>query len=266
MKKIISFFIPSLCYFLVIFTNSFSYAQNSKNNSYLVPVGGGTTHNYLMKTFVDLSQKPNPMVLIIPYASEQKNTIITSEKSVAMFNRLGINNISSLDTADQKKAVKLIKKCDVIWMPGGSQLKLRKALEQANLTEAILKRYADGNFVIGGTSAGASDMSDIMMAGIKKDKTTGEYNPVISYGLKLWPEVIIDQHFSERKRLPRLRKAVEKNKNLLGIGIDESTGIIYDGAEKITVLGKGTVTFIRYNKAKDNMEETILKAGEIYHL
>lgn len=263
MKKIISFLIPPLCCFLAIFTNNFSYAQNGKNNSYLVPVGGGATDNDLMTTIIGLSKKQTPTVLIIPYASEEKNIPAAIEKSTAMFKRIGVTDIANLDVAEPQKAIELINGCDMIWMPGGSQLRLRKALEKGNLVDEILKRYKKGNIVIGGTSAGASIMSDVMMASSNKDKETGELSPVISYGLKLWPEVIIDQHFSERKRLGRLKKAVEKHPNLLGIGIDESTGVIYSNERKITVLGKGTVTFIS-KKEGEGIKTTVLKDGESY--
>lgn len=263
MKKIIPFLIPSLCCFLAIFTNSFSYAQNGKNNSYLVPVGGGPTDNDFMTAVVGLSKKQNPTVLIIPYASDEKNITTTIEKSTAMFKKIGIMNIAALDTTDPKKAIELITACDMIWMPGGSQTRMRKALEKGNLADEILKRYKKGNIVIGGTSAGASIMSDVMMASSNKDKATGELTPVISYGLKLWPEVIIDQHFSQRKRLNRLKIAIEKHPNLLGIGIDESTCVVYHNDKKIDVLGKGTVTFIN-RKNNEEPKITVLKAGDSY--
>lgn len=180
-----------------------------------------------------------------------------------LFKKIGITKITILDISAPQKAVELINACNMIWMPGGSQTRMRKALEKANLADEILKRYKKGNIVIGGTSAGASIMSDVMMASSNKDKATGELTPVISYGLKLWPEVIIDQHFSQRKRLNRLKIAVEKHPNLLGIGIDESTCVVYHNDKKIDIIGEGTVTFI--NK-KDNEEPkiTVLKASESY--
>ncbi len=255
--------------FFCFLTEIPSYAQKAENNSFLVPVGGGTTNADVMKAFMSLSKKHNPVILIIPYATDEKNTASSVDRSTAMFTKMGFSNINSLDLSDKKRAIELVNNCDIIWMPGGSQLKLRKVLENANLTEAILKKYKAGNLVVGGTSAGASVMSDVMMAGNERDQETKLLNPVLSYGLKLWPEVIIDQHFSQRNRLGRLRKAIEKNKNLLGIGIDESTGVLYNNDGKITVVGKGTVTFIRTKKTADNKEEineTVLTSGQSYLL
>lgn len=102
-----------------------------------------------------------------------------------LFKKIGITKITILDISAPQKAVELINACNMIWMPGGSQTRMRKALEKANLADEILKRYKKGNIVIGGTSAGASIMSDVMMASSNKDKATGELTPVISYGLKL---------------------------------------------------------------------------------
>lgn len=258
MKPILKFLLPVLCVFMLGIAPS--YAQK---NSYLVPVGGGATGAELLQSIVNLTNSKNPTILVIPYASDEKNIPATIEKTTAMFKKIGITNITILDTSAPQKAVELINACNMIWMPGGSQTRMRKALEKANLADEILKRYKKGNIVIGGTSAGASIMSDVMMASSNKDKATGELTPVISYGLKLWPEVIIDQHFSQRKRLNRLKIAVEKHPNLLGIGIDESTCVVYHNDKKIDVLGKGTVTFIS-RKDTEEPKITILKAGDSY--
>lgn len=65
-------------------------------------------------------------------------------------------------------------------------------------------------------------------------------------GLGLIPDVIIDQHFGERGRLPRLKLAVKWRK-MTGIGIDEDTAVVWSGASgevTVTIEGVGKVTVV----------------------
>ena len=54
-------------------------------------------------------------------------------------------------------------------------------------------------------------------------------------------DMIIDQHFAERGRIGRLLGAVARNPRLLGVGIDEDTGIVIDGKQQFQVIGSGGV-------------------------
>ena len=68
----------------------------------------------------------------------------------------------------------------------------------------------------------------------------GTVNPEFGEGFGLLPKVIIDQHFSQKKREERLAKGVAMYPDLLGLGIDESTGIEWN-AKQAKVLGLGQV-------------------------
>jgi cyanophycinase len=50
----------------------------------------------------------------------------------------------------------------------------------------------------------------------------------------------VDQHLSERDRLPRLRGAVERHPGYLGLGIDEQTAVVVQG-RLASVLGQRQV-------------------------
>lgn len=250
-------------YSFVIFFCCISSISYSQNKAHLVAVGGGNPDSSLLSKIVHLSKVKDPNLLLIPYASEPNTINATLKNNATMFKKIGVKNIVQLDISDTKAAKELIENSDIIWMSGGDQVRLRKALEQASLIDIILKKYNKGNVIIAGNSAGASVMNNIMMAGSEKDEATGELKPILSYGLKLWPESIIDQHFTQWKRINRLRTAIKNNPTLLGIGIDEATGVIYNKNERMVVLGKGTVTFIKADKNKE-IKETVLKAGETY--
>ncbi|MEO5898358.1 MAG: hypothetical protein ABIS06_21935 [Vicinamibacterales bacterium] len=62
-------------------------------------------------------------------------------------------------------------------------------------------------------------------------------------GLALWPGALIDQHFLARQRNNRLLSAVRDRPTLIGVGIDESTAIVFQ-SDRFDVLGKsGVVVF-----------------------
>ena len=63
-------------------------------------------------------------------------------------------------------------------------------------------------------------------------------------GLGLIDRVIIDQHFSQRHRLGRLLSIVAQNPFLLGVGIDENTGIVVSSDMMLEVVGPGAVTIL----------------------
>lgn len=116
-----------------------------------------------------------------------------------------------------------------VWIAGGDQYLLMK--REMGL-RPILKRLSSRGILIGGTSAGASSVSRIM---VYKDTWHD------GFGLT---DLIIDQHFDERKRLPRLQSLVKTHPSFIGIGIDRCTGCIIIG-DRLEVIGKGFVTICR---------------------
>ncbi len=97
---------------------------------------------------------------------------------------------------------------------------------------------------LAGTSAGASAFSTHMIVtgktGLKVNRSMVEIAP----GLGVITKLIIDQHFSQRERLGRLLTAVAYNPNLLGVGIDEDTAIIYRTDDILEVIGSGQVMIV----------------------
>ena len=63
----------------------------------------------------------------------------------------------------------------------------------------------------------------------------------IAPGMNMVADTIIDTHFSERGRHGRLLTAIAHYPQVLGLGIDEQTAIIFENGG-FKVLGKGSVT------------------------
>lgn len=126
-----------------------------------------------------------------------------------------------------------ISKATGLWILGGDQMKLAKLYNNTPVEDEIRSLILRGG-VVGGTSAGATIFSEIMVY----DETEAE-------GLGLL-RFIIDQHFSERDRLPRLQKLINKYPGRCGIGIDESTALIMSN-QMIEVVGLGKIFFCKDN-------------------
>jgi cyanophycinase len=60
-------------------------------------------------------------------------------------------------------------------------------------------------------------------------------------GLGLLPDVIVDQHFSQRSRYGRLLSLVARSPRLLGLGVDEDTAAVIRGGHLLEVVGSGCV-------------------------
>jgi cyanophycinase len=54
------------------------------------------------------------------------------------------------------------------------------------------------------------------------------------------PGFVVDQHFSQRQRLPRLEGVLAKYPHYLGLGIDEDTAVVVRG-RTLTVVGNNQV-------------------------
>lgn len=66
---------------------------------------------------------------------------------------------------------------------------------------------------------------------------------------------IIDQHFSQRRRLTRLLSALTQRPDLLGVGIYENTGLVITVNESIEVIGAGAVTILDGREMISNYDQ-----------
>src|SRR5690606_34049870 len=97
---------------------------------------------------------------------------------------------------------------------------------------------------IAGTSAGAAALTELTMAGGELDPEGNLVEQYLGPGLGLLAhDAIVDTHFSERQRLQRLFLVIASNTQLLGVGIDEDTGLVVKGHVG-EVVGSGGVTFV----------------------
>lgn len=139
-----------------------------------------------------------------------------------------------------------------VWLSGGDQ-SLLTAAYRGTRVEAELRRLLARGGVIGGTSAGAAALSSVMIAGGTSVAEVGD-------GLGLAPGVVVDTHFAQRQRLPRLRGVVEQHPTCLGLGIDERTAAVLTG-HSLRVLGNAQVRVCLPSPAGP-ADARVLRAGD----
>lgn len=174
------------------------------------------------------------------------------------------------DNGDDPQVIETIEKCSAIWFIGGDQTRIAQVLLKEDgaptkALEALRGIYAKGG-VLGGTSAGAAIMSDVMITGGNSmgalmegfteeygSMEDQEYGPVsVAPGLGFFPWGVIDQHFDRKARLGRLVvvNLAHQENFPLGFGIDEDTAMVVDAAKKsFTVAGPGCVTVVDVSEA-----------------
>ena len=222
----------------------------------LVVVGGGGTPDEVLFEALALTGCAKPHVVILPQASGREDR---GQGTAEMFARLGATSIDVIDPLDETAEMR-VANADLIWFPGGDQNKLSRELSSAKLVNIIHKRRRYGA-VVGGTSAGAAIMSNVMIGGPPEPAAllTGAIKP--SRGLGLWGPVIVDQHFTQRNRLARLLTAVLDQPRYIGVGISEKTACIVEG-DAFRVMGEGHVMVYDARSAKiPKFKEKGLQSG-----
>lgn len=154
---------------------------------------------------------------------------------------IGIMHIKKKEDALNKKFLDRIKKADGVMFTGGNQMRLSSIFNGTEFLDILKTRYLNESFVIAGTSAGAMAMSGIMIyyGDITGALLKGEIKT--TRGLELINNVIIDSHFVARGRFGRLIEAVTANKDCIGIGLGEDTGVLITEGDKMETIGSGLV-------------------------
>jgi cyanophycinase len=319
MKKIFSLAVTAL---MILGIGSTSFAQTVPENvnrkdlkGSLFIVGGGydNTTEDAQKKYIDLaggaktakigvigaaSSKPyrNSMKVIdnlVNYGIPRENIKLLP---LAIKDDSKTENVDESKWADNANDIKLaaeIKELSGIWFVGGDQTLITKVLLNENKTptkalEAIWEVYSKGG-VIGGTSAGAAIMSDIMIAGgtsagallegstdVYESMGDQERGPLyLEKGLNFFDKGIVDQHFDRKARLGRLLYLtnINKDKYPYGFGVDENTAMVfYPSNNTLEVYGKGGVTIVDATKSTlksgkyENFRISYIEKGDMVDL
>lgn len=276
MKK----YFVSILTLLIICTPNFA-----KTKGKLVIVGGVQTNEIIAK-FVELAGGKNAKVIVIPNAGSEP--VLNSEIQVKELTDLGAQAeylIFTKETADDEANLKKMNWANSVFFLGGDQSDLARDMLGSKLLKKVFDIYNNGG-VVGGTSAGAAIMSEVMITGneLIRNDSTGIFltiekgNVETKRGFGFLKTVIIDQHFLKRKRHNRTIAALIEHPTLTGVAIDESTSIIVSPDSTFEVYGSNQVLVydpiegknIREDKNGNlgitNMKLDVLISGDKYNL
>ncbi|GAB1540777.1 cyanophycinase [Scytonema sp. NUACC21] len=235
----------------------------SSTKRQLVIIGGAEDKEgdcQILREFVRRAGGTKARIVIMTAATELPREV--GETYIRVFERLGAENVRIIDTetrsdASSSTALEAVNEATGVFFTGGDQARITSVLKDTELDEAIHKRYAEG-IVVGGTSAGAAVMPDVMI--VEGDSETNPRMEIVDMGpgMGFLPGVVIDQHFSQRGRLGRLIAALAQQPAVLGFGIDENTAMIVTD-NQFEVVGEGCITIVDDSSVMHSNVDDILK-------
>ena len=225
-----------------------SRVVEGEQRGWIVPIGGAEEKENdprILKRFVELCGGKNANIVVIPTASQLADT---GERYEKLFTGLGVGEVGVLDfdmrrDTEEKNRLQRLDQATGIFFTGGNQLRLSTMLGGTPVAQRIRALNAGGVHV-GGTSAGASILSEHMIAFGKEGLSPTAGSVRLAPGLGLTNRFIIDQHFSQRDRLGRLMAALAYNPYAVGIGLDEDTAAFIRPDNTVEVEGSGSVTVL----------------------
>ena len=239
---------------------------SNENQGKLLIIGGAEDKEgecKILREFLRCAGGTKAHIVIMTAATSLPGEV--GDNYIRVFERLGAEDVRVVDTQTPEDAnnpdyLEAIEQATGIFFTGGEQARIINCLKGTKLDEAMHKRYAEG-IIIGGTSAGAAMMPDMMI--IEGDSETNPRVEVVAMGpgMGFLPGVVIDQHFAQRGRLGRLVTALLLQPAVLGFGIDENTAILVSGDE-LEVIGESAVTVIdESEKLHDNIDGRLKDEG-----
>lgn len=211
-----------------------------------------TVNGEILQQFIHRAGGNQARVVLIPAASDEPEEMAAEYEKV--FTKAGAASVETLDlpnreAANAQQSVETIEAATGVFVTGGDQARLVERIIGTRVMNALRVRNAEGA-IVAGTSAGASLVATHMLLGgtdlteDSGDSAARKMMVEVVAGLGLLPDVIIDQHFSQRGRMGRLLAAFAANPGLIGIGLDENTAILVHDGGRLETLGNGMVTLV----------------------
>jgi cyanophycinase len=210
----------------------------------LVIVGGGRIPDEVRDKFMALAGDKAAKLVIIPTASTSADKKEEAEGYLEPWRKYSPARLTLLHTrsraqADSPAFVQPIVEATAVWFGGGDQVELVAAY-RGTAVEREFKALLERGGVIGGTSAGAAVISDVMIEG-------GNPKAQVGRGFGFVTNAVCDQHFLRRSRVNRLLGVLSERPNLIGLGVDEGTAFCLQGS-KWSVVGRSYVVACEVGK------------------
>ena len=225
-----------------------SKVPDGATRGWIIPIGGAENKEndrHILERFVRASGGEQADIVVIPTASRMHETGARYEQ---LFRDIGAERVTVMDfdtrrDCQESGRLRRLEEASGIFFTGGNQLRLTTLLGGTPVAKLIRQRNAQG-VTVGGTSAGASILSEHMIAFGDEGSAVISGSVRLAPGLGLTNRFIIDQHFRQRDRLGRLLTALAYNPFAVGIGLDEDTAAFIGPDETVEVVGSGGVTIV----------------------
>jgi cyanophycinase len=219
-----------------------------QQRGFIIPIGGAEEKEHdprILKRFVELCGGKEADIVVIPTASRLEDTGARYEK---IFGELGAGRVTALDFDTRRDCsepgrLERMAEASGIFITGGNQLRLTTILGGTPMAKLMRSLNARGVHTAG-TSAGASFLSEHMIAFGTEGAVPTLGCVSLAPGLGLTNRFIIDQHFRQRDRLGRLLSALAFNPFSVGLGLDEDTAAFIGPDNLLEVEGKGGITVV----------------------
>jgi cyanophycinase len=171
---------------------------------------------------------------------------------------VGVMHIQSPEEANKPEYLERLQQAHGVLFTGGDQSRITATFLHSQALPILQQRYErEAKFLISGTSAGAMALSNIMIKGAEHRRILAKGTVLLAEGLSLLPDMIIDTHFINRRRIPRLIESIAANPHHIGIGLGEDTGILIKNGTEIETIGTGLVILIDGRHLYENNFNTI---------
>jgi cyanophycinase len=221
-------------------------------------VGGGHLPPRVAQEFVDLAGGEATKLVVIPGLAVEPHDL---ENYRDDWLALGVTDVTVLHAETRAQAAdnqfsEALVDATAVWLGGGQQTWFT-TIYGGTIVERRLKELLARGGIVGGTSAGASAVTSIMLAGGRKSE------PITANGLGLFADAIVDQHFFKRNRPGRLLKLIEQHPELIGLGIDEQTAAVVElKSSRMSVVGESYVMAVVATGKGHYPRIEVLKAGD----
>ena len=219
-----------------------------ENGTLLICGGGGNSGmtDELWEIFFKYAGQDSAYLVIIPtsWGVNSLNYDTTFSPIIDQFKKHGFVHVEVLHTKDSiiancQEFVKPLKKATAVWFTGGRQWRTIDTYLNT-LTHKELRKVLDRGGIIGGQSAGASVQGSFLVRGRREE---GSYYIMGGQetGFGFIKNIAIDQHHLNRNRHFDMFELLEREPDILGIGIDENTAILVQ-KNTFEVIGNSYVT------------------------
>lgn len=213
----------------------------------LVAIGGGEEREYgkdVLRRVIGLARAA-PRVAVVPTAAHSPRR--AGDRAIDALRGLGVRDVDVVDVrtrgeAHEDRFVERIDGADIILLTGGDQLRLTSVLGGSPLFHAIVERYERGAVLVG-AGAGASALSDTVISEGPAEPDA-RADALLTPGLGLLKNAVLDTHFAERGRFTRLLQVVGANPGHIGLGLGEDAGVVIRDGRTVEVVGPGLVVVV----------------------